>query len=82
MASKEKQQAKAELKNAKRARKAEEKRDKKMYGKAIKEFTGISSPYEAPDTPELKIDTGAQDLAQSVEVVIKALQDKGVIPAA
>lgn len=33
MASKEKQQAKAELKNAKRARKAEEKRDKKMYGK-------------------------------------------------
>ena len=49
---------------------------------AIKEFTGISSPYEAPDTPELKIDTGAQELAQSVEVVIKALQDKGVIPAA
>ena len=49
---------------------------------AIKEFTGISSPYEAPDTPELKIDTGAQELAESVEVVIKALQDKGVIPAA
>ena len=57
-----------------------------MYAKArsgaIKEFTGISSPYEAPDTPELKIDTGAQDLAESVNVVIKALQDKGVIPAA
>ena len=47
-----------------------------------KNFTGISSPYEAPDTPELKIDTGVQELAQSVEVVIKALQDKGVIPAA
>ena len=64
-----------------------ESRDPKgLYAKArsgaIKEFTGISSPYEAPDTPELKIDTGAQDLAQSVEVVIKALQDKGVIPAA
>ena len=64
-----------------------ESRDPKgLYAKArsgaIKEFTGISSPYEAPDTPELKIDTGAQELAESVEVVIRALQDKGVIPAA
>jgi len=64
-----------------------ESRDPKgLYAKArsgaIKEFTGISSPYEAPDAPELKIDTGAQDLAESVNVVIKALQDKGVIPAA
>ena len=64
-----------------------ESRDPKgLYAKArsgaIKEFTGISSPYEAPDTPELKIDTGAQDLGESVNVVIKALQDKGVIPAA
>ena len=64
-----------------------ESRDPKgLYAKArsgaIKEFTGISSPYEAPDTPELKIDTGAQDLAESVNVVIKALQVKGVIPAA
>ena len=56
--------------------------DAKARSGAIKEFTGISSPYEAPDTPELRIDTGAQELAQSVEVVIKALQDKGVIPAA
>jgi adenylylsulfate kinase len=64
-----------------------ESRDPKgLYAKArsgaIKEFTGISSPYEAPDNPELKIDTGTQDLAESVNVVIKALQDKGVIPAA
>jgi adenylylsulfate kinase len=64
-----------------------ESRDPKgLYAKArsgvIKEFTGISSPYEAPDAPELKIDTGAQELAESVEVVIKALKDKGVIPAA
>jgi adenylylsulfate kinase len=64
-----------------------ESRDPKgLYAKArsgaIKEFTGISSPYEAPDTPELKIDTGTQELAESVDVVIKALRDKGVIPAA
>ena len=59
---------------------------KGLYAKAragqIKEFTGISSPYEAPETPELKIDTGKQDLADSVELVIKALQERGVIPAA
>jgi adenylylsulfate kinase len=61
-----------------------ESRDPKgLYAKArsgaIKEFTGISSPYEAPATPELKIDTGAQELAQSVEVVIKALQNAAII---
>ena len=59
---------------------------KGLYAKAragqIKEFTGISSPYEAPETPELKIETGKQDLADSVELVIKALLERGVIPAA
>ena len=64
-----------------------ESRDPKgLYAKAragqIKEFTGISSPYEAPETPELNIDTGKQDLADTVELVIKALQESGVIPAA
>ena len=64
-----------------------ESRDPKgLYAKAragqIKEFTGISSPYEAPDSPEMAIDTGSQDLAASVDVVIKALQDRGVIPPA
>ena len=62
-----------------------ESRDPKgLYAKArsgaIKEFTGISSPYEAPETPELSIDTGDQDLNTSVELVIKALQERGVIP--
>ena len=64
-----------------------ESRDPKgLYAKAragqIKEFTGISSPYEAPENAELRIDTGGQELQESVEVVIRALQDRGVIPAA
>ena len=64
-----------------------ESRDPKgLYAKArsgvIKEFTGISSPYEAPENPELSIDTGSQDLAESVQVVIKALEAQGVIPSA
>jgi adenylylsulfate kinase len=64
-----------------------ESRDPKgLYAKAragqIKEFTGISSPYEAPQAAELKIDTGSQELAESVDLVISALQERGVIPAA
>lgn len=64
-----------------------ESRDPKgLYAKAragqIKEFTGISSPYEAPENAELRIDTGGQELQQSVEIVISTLQDRGVIPAA
>ena len=64
-----------------------ESRDPKgLYAKArsgaIKEFTGISSPYEAPESPELKIDTGSQELTESVQVVLKALEAQGVIPTA
>ena len=64
-----------------------ESRDPKgLYAKArsgaIKEFTGISSPYEAPESPELKIDSGSQELTESVQVVLKALEAQGVIPTA
>ena len=62
-----------------------EQRDTKgLYAKArageIKEFTGISSPYEAPANPELRVDTGSQSLEQSVEQVLAYLQTKRVIP--
>ena len=64
-----------------------ESRDPKgLYAKArsgaIQEFTGIASPYEAPESPELKIDTGSQELTESVQVVLKALEAQGVIPTA
>lgn len=64
-----------------------EQRDTKgLYAKArageIKEFTGISSPYEEPTSAELSIDTGEQKLKQCVEIVIKTLLDRGVIPEA
>jgi adenylylsulfate kinase len=64
-----------------------EQRDTKgLYAKArageIKEFTGISSPYEAPATPELRIHTGSQDLESCVAQVLAYLEDAGVIPEA
>ena len=47
----------------------------------IKEFTGISSPYEAPDAPELRVDTGNQSLEESVAAVLSLLEAKGVLKA-
>ena len=62
----------------------EERDTKGLYAKArageIKEFTGISSPYEAPENPELRVDTGSQSLEACVEVVINHLREAGVIP--
>ena len=62
----------------------EERDTKGLYAKArageIKEFTGISSPYEAPETPELSVDTGAADLNDCVEQVVNALISRGIIP--
>ena len=56
-----------------------EKRDTKgLYKKArlgeIKEFTGISSPYEVPDNPEIIIDTGNIGLNDSVQKIMTYLE--------
>ncbi|MEB3166342.1 MAG: adenylyl-sulfate kinase [Cyanobacteriota bacterium] len=64
-----------------------EQRDTKgLYARArageIKDFTGISSPYEEPETPELRVDTGATDLEACVGQVLSYLERQGVIPAA
>ncbi|MFM7465518.1 MAG: adenylyl-sulfate kinase [Cyanobium sp.] len=63
----------------------EERDTKGLYAKArsgeIKEFTGISSPYEEPEQPELRIDTGHQSLDDCVSQVLAHLQQVGVIPA-
>lgn len=45
----------------------------------IQNFTGISSPYEEPDDPELVIETDALSLDESVEMVIQLLSDRGII---
>ncbi|NQX60260.1 adenylyl-sulfate kinase [Paenibacillus qinlingensis] len=55
-----------------------EQRDPKgLYKKArngeIKEFTGISAPYEAPSSPELNIETGEYSLMESAEFIIEYL---------
>ena len=45
----------------------------------IKNYTGIDSPYEAPDNPELVIDTEGESLEESVAKVIDFLKFKEII---
>ncbi len=58
-----------------------ERRDVKgLYAKArrgeIKEFTGVSAPFEAPLSPDIEIDTSALDIEESVEKIISAVMPK------
>jgi len=45
----------------------------------IKDFTGISSPYEEPEQAELVVDTGMLSLEESVASVLLLLRERGVI---
>jgi len=61
-----------------------EQRDVKgLYKKAregiIKNYTGISAPYEPPINPDLDIDTGHLPIMECVNIVIKDLRDRGII---
>jgi sulfate adenylyltransferase len=61
-----------------------EKRDRKgLYKLAregkIKEFTGISDPYEAPENPELRLETEGPDVDFCAQQVILKLENMGLI---
>jgi adenylylsulfate kinase len=64
-----------------------EQRDVKgLYKKArageIKEFTGVSAPYEAPLRPELTIATSDQSVEESSRQILDYLESRGVVPRA
>ena len=61
-----------------------ETRDTKgLYAKArkgeINDFTGISSPYEEPQSPELAIDTGNMEINECVDMVTNFLVNQKII---
>jgi adenylylsulfate kinase len=63
-----------------------EQRDVKgLYKKAraglIKNYTGISSPYEPPLNPDLQLDSDKKSLENCVDQVICLLRERGVIPS-
>jgi adenylylsulfate kinase len=62
-----------------------ERRDVKgLYAKArageIKEFTGVSDPYEPPENPELVLETEEQTPEESAGQIIAYLEERGLIP--
>jgi adenylylsulfate kinase len=64
-----------------------EQRDVKgLYKKArageIKEFTGISAPYEAPAKAELTINTAGQSVEESAKQILEYLERQGIVPSA
>ncbi|MDY0054694.1 MAG: sulfate adenylyltransferase subunit CysN [Methyloversatilis sp.] len=62
---------------------AEERDPKGLYKKArrgeIKNFTGIDSPYEAPENAEIRIDTSGRDIEQTVDEMMQRLRDLGIL---
>ncbi|MCB1666727.1 MAG: adenylyl-sulfate kinase [Porticoccaceae bacterium] len=66
---------------------AESRDPKGLYKKArageIKNFTGIDDPYEAPEKPEIVLNSHEMSLEEEVEVLLKELESRGIIaPAA
>jgi adenylyl-sulfate kinase len=55
---------------------------KKALSGEIKQFTGISDPYESPVSPELTIDSSSESIESSVTRIIHRLEELEVIPAA
>lgn len=61
---------------------SEERDPKGLYAKAragdLANFTGIDSPYEAPDNPDLVIDTERRSVDECAHSVIEFLAENGV----
>ncbi len=62
----------------------EERDVKGLYAKArsgeIKEFTGVSDPYEPPENPELVIETEQQSPEESAQQILAYLEERGAHP--
>jgi bifunctional enzyme CysN/CysC len=60
---------------------AEERDVKGLYKKArageLKNFTGIDSPYEAPENPEIHVDTTAMSAAEAAELIVLRMDAVG-----
>ena len=56
-----------------------------LYAKAfageIKGFTGVDDPYEAPESPEIVVDTEAQTPEESAQIVVAKLEELGLVGA-
>jgi adenylyl-sulfate kinase len=58
---------------------------KGLYAKAIagelKHFTGVSDPYEAPENPDVVVDSELEAVEESVSKILAELERRGFVPA-
>jgi adenylylsulfate kinase len=54
---------------------------KKAFAGEIKEFTGVSDPYEAPENPEVVCHTEQETPEESAQKLIDYLEERSLIPA-
>jgi adenylylsulfate kinase len=52
---------------------------KKAFAGEIKEFTGVSDPYEEPLDPEVIVDTDFESIEESASKIIAALEARGLL---
>jgi sulfate adenylyltransferase len=54
---------------------------KKAIAGEIKNFTGVSDPYEEPTSPDVLVRTDKESVEESLGKILKALADRGLVPA-
>ena len=54
---------------------------KKAFAGEIKEFTGVSDPYEAPENPEVVCHTESESPEESAQKLLDYLEERDLIPA-
>ncbi|HSG31844.1 MAG TPA: adenylyl-sulfate kinase [Thermodesulfobacteriota bacterium] len=52
---------------------------KKALSGEIKNFTGISDPYEKPESPEITVNTSTETIEQSVKKIVAGLKELGYL---
>lgn len=62
---------------------AEERDPKGLYGKArrgeIKDFTGVSAPYEEPESPEVLVKSAETSVEEAVVQIVRGLEGRGLL---
>ncbi len=53
---------------------------KKAFAGEIKGFTGVDDPYEAPENPEVMVETDKETIDQSLGTILAKLEELGYLP--
>ena len=63
---------------------AEQRDPKGLYKKArageIKEFTGVSAPYEVPEQPDVHVRSDKATVEEAVAIIVRYCEDQGLLP--